>query len=62
MMRHRLARVVEEQRSNRASPGPSTPKRTKTRHHDVPEGDCATGSTAHEKSTGARQRPELYVH
>jgi len=35
---------VEGRQSNRVSPSPSTPKRTKTRHHDVPEGDCATGS------------------
>ncbi len=44
MMRHRSVRAVEGRRSNRASPSPSTPKRTKTRHHDVPEGDCATGT------------------
>jgi len=44
MMRHRVVRVVGEQRSNRALSKPSTPKRTKTRHHDVAEGDCATGS------------------
>ena len=44
MVRHRSTRVVEEQRSNRSPPGPSTPKRTKTRHPDVPKGDCATGS------------------
>jgi len=49
MMRHRSVRVVGEQRSNRASPKPSTPKRTKTRHHDGPEGDCATGSEDHAK-------------
>jgi len=37
MVRHRVVRVVGEQRSNRASPEPSRPKRTKTRHHDVLE-------------------------
>jgi hypothetical protein len=54
MVRHRSARVVEQQRSNRASPGPSTPKRTKTRHPDVPEGDCATGSGKLGAPKGAR--------
>ena len=42
---HRSVRVVEERRSNRASPYPSTPKRTKIRHYDVSEGDRATGSS-----------------
>jgi len=65
MVRHRSTRVVAQQRSNRASPGPSTPKRTKTRHPDVPEGDCATGSRerqigirlAHAEHAGEQQRP-----
>jgi len=61
MVRHRSTRVVEEQRSNRASPGPSTPKHTKTRHPDVPKGNCATSSQAAIKrylaEHNATQRP-----